>query len=138
MDAKSPTLSLEMDRPDDQSCERPPLPPSDHAGVGGVRSLSLEDQRSFRVRLERLLTTFEITDTKRDVPMRSFLKWRMQVVWFLHRHLGGKHPFTVEFVSTVEREADPHSNGRFVIAGQAILEALLSDFDEGQIFVNNE
>jgi hypothetical protein len=33
----------------------------------------------------------------------------MQVVWFLHRYLGGKHPYTVEFVSTVER-ADIRKN----------------------------
>jgi hypothetical protein len=137
MDTKSPSLSLEMDR-SDKSCERPRLPPSDPAGIGGIRSLSSEERQSFRLRLEHLLTAFEITDTRRDIPMRSFLKWRMQVVWFLHRHLGGKHPFTVEFVSTVEREADPHSNGRFVVAGQAILEALRADFDEGQLFFNDE
>lgn len=65
--------------------------------------------------------------------MRSFLKWRMQVVWFLHRYLGGGHPYTPEFVLTVDREADPYANGRLVVAGQAILEALLSDFDEWQI-----
>lgn len=138
MDAKSPTLSLKMDRSDGKFRDRPPMPMSDPAGICGIRSLSPEERQSFRDRLERLLTAFEITDTRRDVPMRSFLKWRMQVVWFLHSHLGGTHPYTLEFVATVDREADPHSNGRLVVAGQAILEALLADFDEGQIFLNNE
>lgn len=133
MNKQSPTLSMEMDRSDEKSCHRSSLPPSNSAGVAGVRSLSAEDRQSFRVRLEQLLTSLEIADTRRDVPMRSFLKWRMQVVWFLHRYLGGNHPYTTEFVLTVEREADPHSNGRFVVAGQAILEALLWDLDEGQL-----
>jgi len=138
MDTTSPTLSMEIDRVDEKSCDSSALPLWDRAGVVGIRSLSPEDRQPFRNRLEGLLTAFEITDTRRDVPMRSFLKWRMQVVWFLHRNLGGGHPYTVEFVATVEREADPHSNGRLVVAGQAILEALLSDFDEGQIFLTTE
>jgi len=136
MDNKNPTPSMQMS--DDQSRDRPPLSSLDPAGVRGRRSLSPEARQSFRVRLEQILTTLEITDVRRDVPMRSFLKWRMRVVWFLHRHLGAGHPYTTEFVLTVEREADPHSNGRFVVAGLAILEALLSDFDEEQIFPNNE
>lgn len=133
MDTEPPALSIQIDR-SDKSRESPAPPQLDPIGNGGIRSLSPEDQRSFRNRLEQLLTTLEITDTRRDVPMRSFLKWRMQVVWFLNRHLGALHPYTVEFIATVDREADPYSNGRLVIAGQAILEALLSDFDEGQVF----
>jgi hypothetical protein len=138
MDTTSPTLSMEMDLSDEKSCHSPSLPPSNSAGLGWHRSLSPENRQSFRDRLEQLLTAFEITDARRDVSMRLFLKWRVQVVWFLHRHLGGGHPYTVEFVATVEREPDPCSNGRLVIAGQAILEALLSDFDEGQIFLTTE
>lgn len=134
MDTKNPTLSMAMDRSnDDKSRDRTSLHSGNSVGTRSETVLSLEDRRSFRNRLEQLLTTLEITDTRRDVPMRSFLKWRMQVVWFLHSYLGGGHPYTVEFVATVDREPDPCSNGRLVIAGQALLEALLSDFDEGQI-----
>lgn len=136
MNKQSPTLSMEMDRSEEKFCDRPSLPSSNSAGLGWHRSLSVEDRQSFRDRLEQLLTSLEITDTRRDVPMRLFLKWRMQVVWFLNRYLGGNHPYTTEFVLTVEREADPHSNGRLVLAGQAILEALLWDLDEGHLFVS--
>lgn len=139
MNTNTPTLSIEMDRSDNKSSEPTSLLSSNPSGFYEVRSSrSPEDRRSFRVRLEHLLTTLEVADTRKDVPMRSFLKWRMQVVWFLHRHLGGGHPYTTEFLLTVDREADPHAKGKLVVAGQAILGALLSDFDEGQIFQHNE
>jgi hypothetical protein len=136
MNTNTPKLSIQMDRSDNKSCGPTSLLSSNPSGFYEVRSFrSPEDRRSFRVRLEQLLTTLEVADTRKDVPMRSFLKWRMRCVWFLHRYLGGGHPYTQEFVETVDREADPYSNGRLMVARQAILEALLSDVDEGQLFL---
>jgi hypothetical protein len=138
MVTQNPNLSLDMDRSGHKSCEPSPLPSSILAGVGGIRLPSPEERKAFRIILEQLLTTLEVTDVRNDVPMRSFLKWRMQTIWFLCRYLGDRHPYTVEFMLTVEREADPYVNARFIVAGQAILEALLTDFDEGHLFFNDE
>jgi hypothetical protein len=105
---------------------------------GAVRFLAAEDRECFRAQVTQLVETFEIFDSRRDVPMKEFLKWRMRCLWFLYRYLGGGHPYYSEFLGTLEREADPHSNGRLVLAGQAILEALLADFEAGFLFLEED
>jgi hypothetical protein len=130
MNSQTPQQSLEMK----QSLDKASEPPTDIARYTGIRRMAVsspEDRHSFRVRLECLLHALDVPDVRHDISMKEFLKWRMQVLWFLCLYLGSGHPYTAEFLLTVEREADPHSNGRFVIAGQAILEALRSDFDDG-------
>jgi hypothetical protein len=93
-----------------------------------------EKRQCFRVQLLELLKTLDVSNPRQDVPMKDFLKWRMRSIWFLCRYLGSNHPYTTEFINTVEREADPHSSGRLIVSGNAILEALLADLEEGFLF----
>jgi hypothetical protein len=135
MDPHRPALSLETDQLDNEPAESPTYSPSKPAAIDGwVRYLSPEKRLAFRGQLEQLLKTFDVSDARQDVSMREFLAWRMRSVWFLHRHLGSGHPYYAEFVLSVDRDPDPHSNGRLVIAAQAILEALLCDLDAGFLF----
>ena len=137
MDKSSNAMSLGLEQRENAADEGPTLPSVGPTGVEDVRFLSPEHRESFRGQLSQLLTEFDISDPRKEVPMKEFLKWRMRCLWFLYRHLGGAHPYTSEFVSTVEREADPHGNGRSLIGGQAILEALLCDLDDGFLCRND-
>jgi hypothetical protein len=138
MDPRNPSLSLELEQLENQVLDRPLMPASRLAGTGRVQFPPQEDRASFRQQLDQLLTTFDVPDARQDVPMKEFLTWRMRSLWFLYRYLGSNHPYTSEFLSTVEREADPHSNGRLVIAAQAILEALSCDLDAGFLFRDDD
>lgn len=130
MDQHTPSMSLQMSQLDGRRKESQ----FTSTESGDVSSLPPEKRGCFRVQLLELLTTLDVSNPRQDVPMRDFLKWRMRCIWFLWRHLGSNHPYTTEFIDTVEREADPHSNGRFIVSGNAIFEALLADFEEGFIF----
>lgn len=130
MNSQTFQQSLEVKQSSDQAAGLPKKMPG-HTGIEPMTLSSPQHRQSFRDRLEHLINALHVPDIRHDISMKEFLKWRMQVLWFLNLYLGGGHPYTAEFMLTVEREADPHSNGRFVIAGQAILEALRSDFDDG-------
>jgi hypothetical protein len=135
MDPHRPALSLETDQLDNEPVESPTYSPSKPAAMDGwVRYLSPEEGLDFRGQLEQLLKTFDVSDARQDVAMAEFLKWRMRCLWFLYRYLGNGHPYYAEFLLTVDREPDPQVNARFVIAGEAILDALLSDLDAGLLF----
>lgn len=131
MEPSSRAMSLELEQRESPAGESPVIPSGSPTGEGDVRFLSPEHRESFREQLTQLIETFDISDPRQDVPMKEFLRWRMRSLWFLYRYLGGAHPYTSEFLFTVEREADPHGNGRSLMGGQAILEALLSDLDAG-------
>jgi hypothetical protein len=98
------------------------------------RFLSHESQDSFPAGPVQLLSTFDVPDSLKDVQMKEFLKWRMRSLCFLYRYLDSGRPYYSEFLLTVEREADPHSNGRLILAGQALLE----DLDEGFLLFDKE
>jgi hypothetical protein len=106
--------------------------------MGEVRFLSPENRELFRQQLAQLIKTFDISDASQDVAMAEFLKWRMRCLWFLYRCLGNGHPYYSEFLLTVDRDPDPHSSGRLVIAAQGILEALLCDLDAGFLFRDDD
>lgn len=87
----------------------------------------------FIARLEMLLHQIDMTDAGEDVPLKVFIKWKMQAHWLLARCLGPDHPYTREFVSTVDNKEDPCSNNTQYIAGLGILEALREDFKSAGI-----
>jgi hypothetical protein len=134
MDPSINAMSLELEQRESPAGESPVVPSVGHIGVENVQFLLPEHRESFQEQLNQLRTEFDISDPRQDVPMREFLKWRMRCLWFLYRYLGSGNPYYAEFVLTLSRETDPHVDGRFVIAGKALLDALLSDLDDGFLF----
>lgn len=138
MHPQRPPLTLAMEQLADQVCEDSMIPCSRPGGICGIRVSSPQNREPFRIRLKEVLRKLAVPDSRHDVSMREFLKWRIQVLWFLHQHFGGDHPYRVEFLLTVEREADPRSNGIFMVAAQAIREAVQSYLNDSFMILEEE
>jgi hypothetical protein len=134
MELRSSSPSLDLVQLHDSGSEHPAGSSLSFTDTNEVRSVPGEERKTFRARLTGLLETFDIPDARKDIPMREFLKWRMQVISVLHYYLGSAQPYSTEFLITAEREVDSCVSARLVIAGEAILEALLNDLDEGFCF----
>ena len=90
---------------------------------------------TFKERLEGLLNRINAQDSRQEMSERVFFKWRMQAQWLLAQHLGEYHPYTREFESTVKGE-DHYSFLREITAGQGILDALLHDYENHHIRID--
>ncbi len=90
---------------------------------------------TFKERLEELLNRIDAQDTRQDISERVFFRWKIQAQWLLAQHLGEYHPYTREFDSIVKGE-DKYSFLREIAAGQGILEALLQDYENHHIDID--
>jgi len=63
-----------------------------------------------------------------EVDKRHFNKWKMLTGWFLVENLGPDHPYTLDFLASVNEPNDSS-----ISAGLGILQALLEDYQRRHI-----